>query len=605
MAEARFRAEALIASALRHPHIVQVFDMGELPDGRPYILMEYMEGEDLHNQLCLDGPMELDRALLICRQAGLALHEAHSHSIVHRDIKPSNMFLLRTPLDVRDRTHVKLIDFGTARMRGALADRFQTQDYQILGTPYYMSPEALLGIQTVVDDRSDQYSLALVLCQMLIGPPDDRVATSPESLIVSPGEMPWLFDKLPHSVPAPLRDAIAKALSWRKGDRFPSILDFVTAVSPAPAVSPPSAMRVTVRQTASAQSQPLILIVDDDPELRTLLSTLFEMDGFACCLLADASEGMEVVRQLSPQVVLLDVMLPGKSGYKFCWELKSREDTRHIPVLLLSGKAMEADRKLGLAMKADDYLREAFQLEGPDRAGPFAPESSGGAGRRRMTSLSAVRKTPLFRALSDEEAQTVLHAVLLMKIRRGETLCRHGDPGDSIFIVSSCLLSASGPSLSDAPAGWELGQSSTRCAAWNRGRAPQAVTVRALGIRFQEQVACSIIQQLRSVEERLDAILNRASPTGTESLHLNEPRCGSIREVRRLSRSRKRLFRHRKRLCLPPRGTRGNRSPIGFGDWWSDGKRTPSRPRSRFSRRGNLMRQLSYWGAADTRWARN
>jgi len=151
----RFFLEAKAAGKLNHPHVVTTFDCGD-HDGMAYLAMELVEGTDLRTRLTSEGVTSL-QAVEIARQVADGLAYAHERGIVHRDIKPANIML-----DAQGRA--KIMDFGLARMR--LADH-KTSTGMVLGTPRYMSPEQIAG--QPVDQRSDIFSLGIVLYEMLTG----------------------------------------------------------------------------------------------------------------------------------------------------------------------------------------------------------------------------------------------------------------------------------------------------------------------------------------------------------------------------------------------------------------------------------------------------
>jgi predicted Ser/Thr protein kinase len=157
----RFRQEARTASRLVHPNIITVFNFGELGDGALFLAMEYVEGVGL-GAVLQRGPLPIHRALEVAIQCVTALGYAHDSGVVHRDFKPDNVML--TEVGARD--HVKILDFGVARIVG---DATQTQAGTLLGTPRYMSPEQCRG--EVATSLSDQYALGLVLYEMLTACP--------------------------------------------------------------------------------------------------------------------------------------------------------------------------------------------------------------------------------------------------------------------------------------------------------------------------------------------------------------------------------------------------------------------------------------------------
>jgi len=160
----RFRTEAKAAAQIKHPHVAQVFDHGVTEDGVPYIVMEYLEGEDLKHTIRKSGPLPLLDVARIITQAAKALGRAHTLGIVHRDIKPDNIFLCNIDGEI----FVKLLDFGVAKIDQGSTMEGATTTGSMMGTPLYMSPEQLLSARTV-SHKSDLWSLAVVAYFALTG----------------------------------------------------------------------------------------------------------------------------------------------------------------------------------------------------------------------------------------------------------------------------------------------------------------------------------------------------------------------------------------------------------------------------------------------------
>jgi serine/threonine-protein kinase len=165
-ATARFSREAAAASQVKSPHVVQMLDHGFLPDGPPYIVMELLEGDDLEHRIKESGgrlpPREVVAVVL---QLARALGKAHERGIVHRDIKPSNVFLLDAG---GGELFVKLLDFGIAKGQGIAIRGSTTRSGTFVGSPFYMSPEQVIGSRDV-DFRSDLWSLGVVAFEALVG----------------------------------------------------------------------------------------------------------------------------------------------------------------------------------------------------------------------------------------------------------------------------------------------------------------------------------------------------------------------------------------------------------------------------------------------------
>ncbi|MCC7542724.1 MAG: protein kinase, partial [Deltaproteobacteria bacterium] len=159
---ARMLREARALVALRHPHVVEVIDAGEEPPGEPFIVLEWLEGEDLGARMRRGG-MKIEDALSIAGQVCEALTAVHQAGLIHRDVKPANIFLGKA--DSQSTPFVKLIDFGTARHPDATRI---TDVGEVVGTIMYMAPEQARG-ETVVDARADVYALGIVLYRMITG----------------------------------------------------------------------------------------------------------------------------------------------------------------------------------------------------------------------------------------------------------------------------------------------------------------------------------------------------------------------------------------------------------------------------------------------------
>lgn len=162
----RFHTEAKAAAKLRSRYVVQVYDDGETPEGLPYIVMEYLEGESLEDRIVRSGDIPLAEAVRITTHVGRALSRAHSRGIVHRDLKPANIFITRSEDDEMGWV-AKVLDFGIAKLDDN-RDKSTTKTGTVLGTPLFMSAEQVRGASNV-DSRTDLYSLGMVFYNMLTG----------------------------------------------------------------------------------------------------------------------------------------------------------------------------------------------------------------------------------------------------------------------------------------------------------------------------------------------------------------------------------------------------------------------------------------------------
>jgi serine/threonine-protein kinase len=230
---ARFRREVEVMSSLAHPNIVQLLDFGRTPNGRPYLVMEYLPGEDLEQRLGSVARLGVPATVRIVKQVASALAVTHATGIVHRDLKPANLFLL--PIDP-DEDFVKLVDFGISKVQTARAQL--TRAFTMLGTPEYMSPEQSAGRIKEVDHRSDQWALACITWRMLSGTlPFTGKDLSELIARIQREEPPALRTAMPDR-DAEIERVLRRALAKSHTDRFPTITAFSRALEAA--ASPPT-----------------------------------------------------------------------------------------------------------------------------------------------------------------------------------------------------------------------------------------------------------------------------------------------------------------------------------------------------------------------------
>lgn len=211
---ARFRREARAVAALRHPNILTVYDYGE-EEGLAYIVMEYVEGGTLKDQL-RGEPFECQRAVSLSIGVGRALAFAHDQGIVHRDVKPANILLPRDDWPL-------LADFGLAKLQQAR--RALTQAGMILGTPDYTSPEQALG--ETADHRVDIYALGVVLYEMVTGELPFKAEKAFDVLLMHINEPPPRPRDLVSDIPELVEEIILKALAKTPDERYSTMKEMV------------------------------------------------------------------------------------------------------------------------------------------------------------------------------------------------------------------------------------------------------------------------------------------------------------------------------------------------------------------------------------------
>ncbi len=221
----RFQREAKVAGSIGGAHIAQVYDAGTDEQGRPYLAMELLEGEDLNQLLKRIGVLEPELALRITAQACQGLIEARAAKVIHRDIKPSNIFLVYDQSLDEATVTVKLLDFGIAKLvrdDGKAESTEITRTGSLLGSPQYMSPEQAQSLKEI-DHRTDIWSLGITLYQTLCGQPPHCDEESIGRVIIAICErpVPPLQDRAPWVGPEIAR-IVHRALRREPAARFQS-----------------------------------------------------------------------------------------------------------------------------------------------------------------------------------------------------------------------------------------------------------------------------------------------------------------------------------------------------------------------------------------------
>ncbi|MFZ5894889.1 MAG: protein kinase domain-containing protein [Myxococcota bacterium] len=241
----RFSREARAAAKIKSEHAAWVSDVGSLEDGTPYMVMEYLEGQDLAAWLRERGPLSWSQTSEFLLQACEALAVAHASGIVHRDLKPANLFITRR---VDSTLCLKVLDFGISRVE---SDVSMTQTLQVLGSPLYMSPEQLANPDSV-DARSDVWSLGIILFELTSGVPPFTAATLPDLVAKIMTEPP---PALPGPSAPALEGIIQRCLEKDPSLRYPSVAELGRALLPfAPASGSVSVERIErILRTPSAE----------------------------------------------------------------------------------------------------------------------------------------------------------------------------------------------------------------------------------------------------------------------------------------------------------------------------------------------------------------
>jgi serine/threonine protein kinase/formylglycine-generating enzyme required for sulfatase activity len=255
----RFRQEALAAAAIRHQNVVNTTDYGVINGNIPFLVMEYVEGESLHDLLAREKKLDPEKALDLISAICAGVGAAHHQGIVHRDLKPLNIMICNDKPSLSQA--VKILDFGLAKIKsGELLGSFiQAQTTGLMGSPYYMAPEQWSDDEP--DSRSDIYSLGVMLFQMLAGDVPFKGSSIPAIMKKHISDPPPAFNELGVGISPELEEAVRHALQKEPEKRTPTVEVFVEELKNA--IYPPS---IGIHTTGARGALPVSsLTVRTDP----------------------------------------------------------------------------------------------------------------------------------------------------------------------------------------------------------------------------------------------------------------------------------------------------------------------------------------------------
>jgi serine/threonine-protein kinase len=225
----RFRREARSAAKIRSEHVARVIDVGIMDGGVPYMVMEYLEGHDVSEEMAKVGMLPIADAVDFILQAIEALAEAHAAGIVHRDLKPANLFIATRPDGTRI---VKVLDFGISKslFGGSVAELSLTRTSVLIGSPLYMSPEQMRSAKDV-DTRTDIWSLGVILYEMITGRSPYTGDSIPALCASLLSDVPASMQTLRSDVPLELEDTIMRCLTKDREQRFGTVSELARALA--------------------------------------------------------------------------------------------------------------------------------------------------------------------------------------------------------------------------------------------------------------------------------------------------------------------------------------------------------------------------------------
>jgi serine/threonine protein kinase len=259
----RFKEEARSVNKIRHPNIIYIFAFNQLPDGRHYFVMEYLDGESLTARL-ERGPTEVAEIRRLLRQICSALQAAHDAGVVHRDLKPDNVWVAT---DAHSESRIKLLDFGIAKLSDVTASKL-TQAGVPMGTPQYMPPEQ--GMGRAIDRRADIYSLGVILYQIFAGTLPFHGATAQEIVFKHVTEPPLWPSRHRPIVPKAMEAIILDCLEKEPEKRPATVKEVAARIEAAFESEAARTGRASVPATLPRMTSPTPIAREAMPSVRAL-----------------------------------------------------------------------------------------------------------------------------------------------------------------------------------------------------------------------------------------------------------------------------------------------------------------------------------------------
>jgi len=348
----RFEQEARLASALTHPNVAYIHEIGH-DGGLWFLAMEYVEGQPLSGRI-REGPMTIAEILPIGIQIADALDDAHSKGIIHRDIKPANLML--TP-----RGHVKVLDFGLAKQEkvGQRTEETQllTSAGLVLGTVEYMSPEQVLGRE--VDARTDIFSLGCVLYEMATGRVPFQGSNATETMARILQNQPDAMARFNYDLPEEFEHVVRKCLEKDRERRYQSARELLVDLKNQERDSSSSRAPAAPRESVAVAGGKIRAVIVDDEDLARSLLREYAASSAGVEIVAECANGFEAVKAISeqkPDLVFLDVQMPKLDGFEVLQLIPG--DVAVIFVTAFDQYAMKA-----FDAHAVDYLLKPFSVD--------------------------------------------------------------------------------------------------------------------------------------------------------------------------------------------------------------------------------------------------
>lgn len=388
------RHEALASARIEHPNVVTVHDYGTLANGAGYLVMRLLRGHSLTSELVArETGLPFDRVFSIVLQVCAGVEAAHKLGIIHCDLKPDNIILEETD----EGELVQLLDFGISRL---VKDSAENPSSIFFATPFYTAPELLESSH--LDFRSDIYSIGVILYELLTGrvpftgsSPMEVLRKHIENRPVTPVKhrpeiVPSLEklvltalakspDRRQQSI-AELTDQIRMAAQemslsglldiealpklGRRTGRLQSIPTAVAEQMEQPTLKIDRNRPVeTMPVKKQVECSPLVMLVDDEPEIRLIMRAILERLECRIVEASGAVQALKVLEQETPDLIVSDVMMPDMDGYKFYELLRERPEYASVPLVFLTARTQQEEKIEALLKGAEDFWVKPFDTK--------------------------------------------------------------------------------------------------------------------------------------------------------------------------------------------------------------------------------------------------
>ena len=335
----RFKREIKIARKIKHPNVCGIYDLLMIEDYN-IISMEYIDGIELSSLIYANRFPE-DKIIRVILGICMALKAAHDQKIIHRDLKPPNIM-------IDENFRAIIMDFGIAGLIGSSCEK---SDKKIYGTPLYMAPEQILSLKC--DERTDIYALGIIIYQLITGNLPFDGQTHAEIIIKQINQPVPVIKLISKKIDPALTHLVSKCLEKKPSDRYQNIDAFLQDLHQ---------LGEKDKTGLTDVKKTTILVVDDDPSIRDLLTSVLTLQGFRVVLAANGEEAMALAWKEEPAIILMDLVMPKMDGHRAAELLSQHQNTSKIPIFLITSKDNRELRAYSKTIGIKQYIPKPFDI---------------------------------------------------------------------------------------------------------------------------------------------------------------------------------------------------------------------------------------------------